>query len=90
MQNSKYIIMKSRGVLIASIYKPTKALFFKDLLVGDEIRFSIPVAASGYNVFGGGVYASYVTIENVVTGAKTSKSFNQLSIILKNFTLEEI
>lgn len=76
------IIMKSEKLEIIDIVKKTSAKMFKDLKIGSVIQLSIPVKVAGGNK---GTYASYITVENIDTGEKTGKSFNELPKLLDCF-----
>ena len=80
------IIMKSKVLEVVKINGKTQAKLFKDLKIGDKIQLSIPVDYAGFNR---GTYASYITVENIVTGNKTYKSFNLLPTLLNNFDFVE-
>ena len=80
------ITLKSDILTVKTIHKKTTAYFFKDLKIGDQIVFSIPLKGSGINSRGG-IYASYLTVENLTAKDARTISFNQLSHILGNFEL---
>lgn len=81
------ILLQSDVLKVAKINKATKAKFFTDLSVGDEVRLSIPVKAAGSN---GGTYASYITITNLKTNDSVKKSFNELAPFLNIFDFETV
>lgn len=84
---NKYFYMKSKELKITKILFKTKAKMFGKLKIGDKIQCSVPIYAPGSNK---GTYATYITVTNLQTSEKISKSFNQLASILGNFELEEI
>lgn len=80
------IYLNSKPQRVKEILKPTKAEFFRDLVEGSTIQLSLPVKPPGR---GRTLYATYVTVTNVTTGAKTQSSLTQLSV-LNNFEFEEL
>lgn len=80
------IMLESKLMRVKEVVKNTSAKMFGDLVVGDVVKFSIPIEYAG---IGRMTYASYIKCENVNTGEITDKSFNQLPKILRCFTWEE-
>jgi hypothetical protein len=81
------ILLESCFYKVVKIKKKTKACMFKDLKIGDELQFSIPIQSAGSNR---GTYASYIKIACITNGNYTTKSFNQIGSCLNNFELEEL
>lgn len=82
------IFLKSNPLVVSKILKKTSAVFFKDLKVGDHIRLSVAVKASGSN--GGSIYATYIKATNLTTGTSVHKSFTEISSCLEKFELTEM
>jgi membrane protease subunit (stomatin/prohibitin family) len=80
------IVLDSGVITVKAINKKTQAKMFKDLKVGDQIYFSVPIEAAGRNR---STYATYITVINMKTLEKTESSFNQLPTILKAFEFEQ-
>lgn len=80
------IILDSGVITVKAIKKKTQAKMFKDLKIGDQIYFSVPIEAAGRNR---STYATYITVTNMKTLEKTESSFNQLPTILKAFEFEQ-
>lgn len=72
--------------MITGIKRKTKAKMFRNLNIGDKIKFSVPLEYAGCNR---GTYATYITVTNLQTGEKTQSSFNQLPKILDAFIFED-
>jgi hypothetical protein len=83
------IVMMSEVYRITRIVKPTKAEFFRNLKVGNLVRFSMEMKGPG-RTGRSGVYASYIKIHNLSTGSYTSRSMNELDNRLENFELGEM
>lgn len=81
------IILRSKVLQVAKVESKTQAKLFKDLAVGDKIQLSVPVKYAGSNR--GRTYASYIKVENIGTGEKVYRSFNQLPMLLNNFKFIE-
>jgi hypothetical protein len=79
------IILNSDVLTISKIIKKSSAKMFEDLKVGDRLKLSIEVERSGRGP--NGIYASYIKVENVDTGAYALKSFNQIESALSCFEL---
>ena len=81
------VFLKSDILTVTKILKKTKAQMWQDIKVGDSLFLYIPIKATnkGYK---GRIYASYITIENITTGAETLISFNQADRYLKMFEFE--
>jgi ribosomal protein L19 len=77
------IILKSNIITVEKINRRSQAKMFKDLKVGDQIEFSVPLKSAGRGSRGS--YATYIIVKNINTGDTTSSSFNQLPNILKAF-----
>jgi acyl-CoA hydrolase len=85
----KMIEMKSEAQVVMKIKKKTKAVFFKDVEVGDSLRFKTYLKNVGRSSHG--TYASTVTVENLSKRTSdSSKSQSQIANILHNFELEEM
>lgn len=82
------ILMQSSVYEVVKIKKRSGAKMFKDLQVGNTIRFSVPVAYAGSNR--GRTYTTGIKVECLETGAVTYKTFNQLPPVLENFELVEV
>ncbi len=87
MENNT-IILKSNTLRVVNIIKKTKATMFTNLMVGDEVKFSVQLKIAGSNR--GNTYATYIKTKNLRTGEITLNSFNQLPKILNKFKFEEI
>lgn len=73
---------------VTAIKKATKAKLFADIREGDLLRFSMELGDPGR---GRGLYASYVTVENLTQGTSDdSKSQSQVAPLLANFELAEV
>lgn len=73
---------------VTAIKKATKAKFFEDVRVGDEIRVSMTLKAIGR---GASLYASYVTATNLTRGTSAEKSQTEMAQILDRcFELEVV
>ncbi|MGG1263755.1 hypothetical protein [Brevibacillus laterosporus] len=75
------ITMTSVVLEIVEIKNKTKAKFFKDVEVGDKLCFSVDMEHSG-SASGGGVYATYVKVENLSKGTYAYKSQSEMVNIL--------
>ncbi len=76
---------------ITAIKKPTKAVLFGDMKVGDELQFSMNMKAMA-GASGGGVYASVVTTYNLTQGTSAGgKSQTEVVNILNRcFEIEPV
>jgi len=82
------IVMISPNYRIARIVKKTRAKLFGEMREGDLIRFKSRLHHAG-SASGGGVYATYITVENVTQGTSTTQSQSIITNILRNsFELE--
>lgn len=81
------IKLKSAVYEVLEIKSKTKAEMFKNLKVGDTIRFDVEIKKAGRN---SGTYATYIRAINTGSRESTKKSFNQLPDILDKFVLTEV
>ena len=81
------IILRSGTLKVIQITRKTKAILFKDLKIGDEVEFSVPIKQAGSNR--GTTYSTYIKTKNLTTGAATTNSFNQLPPLLEAFVFEQ-
>ena len=79
------VVLRSNLFMVTAIKKPTKAVFWRDLQVGDYIRFVYRIADPGR---GNGLYAS--TIAVWCGDKKVANSPTMITQRLANFELEEI
>lgn len=79
--------MKCR-VKVKAIKKSTKAEMFKNLQVGDIVKFSVRIGAVGSNR--GRTYAACITCRNERTEEYCNKSFNEIEKFIGLFDFEEI
>jgi hypothetical protein len=82
------IVLLSSEYPVVKILKPTKAQFFQDIEEGDILRFSMVMKGAGRS--SRGLYASYITVENLTQATDTANSLNDLDNRLKNFELGEM
>ena len=78
--------MSCVGKIINILGKSTSPAF-KDVQIGDEIVFSVPIEAVGRNR---STYAVYINCTNVRTENTSCLSFNQLGRIMEKFEFEEV
>lgn len=85
------IALTSKPYRIAAIKKPTKAVLFGDMEVGDVIQFTMNMQRAG-QASGGGVYASIVKVDNLTKGTSDkSKSQTEVTKIIQNcFEIEPV
>lgn len=69
------------------VIKKSSSSAFKDLEVGDIIKFSKEIESSGRN--GSVPYANYIECFNPKTNGFSMLSFNQIERVLKNFEFEQ-
>ena len=79
------ILMKSEVVTVTKIKHKTGAKFFKDLKIGDELQFSVPLEYAGTSR--GKSYPSDVTVVNINTKDEITWTFNQMYNRLEAFEL---
>ena len=80
--------MKMRCVgKVTNILGKSDSPAFKNMQIGDEIVFCVPLRAVGGNR---STYAVYIDCTNVRTREKSCLSFNQLGRIIKKFEFEEV
>jgi hypothetical protein len=75
------IVLKTELKVLKKL-KTTKAMLFRNLIVGSKIRLTVDVTPNKG-------YAKYMQIENICTGEKISKTFAELPKILECFEFEE-
>jgi hypothetical protein len=73
--------LRSKPHKVTKIKAKTNAKMFKDVKEGDLLCFSMELKHKA-SASGGGVYASYVRVENVTQGASVYKSQSELTNIL--------
>lgn len=78
--------MRCTGMITKILGKCTSPAF-KDVQIGDEIDFSVPIKAVGHNR---STYAVYITCKNIRTNEVSELSFNQLSRIMEKFEFQEV
>lgn len=79
--------MKCRA-RVKEVKKKTKAEMFKNLQVGDIVRFSVHIGAVGSHR--GRTYATCITCRNERTDEYCNKSFNEIERFIGLFDFEEI
>ena len=79
------ILLKSDVYVVMDIFGNTKAQFFQDIKIGDELQFSLPMKNTGRS--SRGLYAVYVTINNLTQNTSTKRSLAELENRLSNFDL---
>ena len=72
---------------VTKINRKSSSPCFKDLKVGDAIKFSVPIKRAGRNR--GQTYSTYILCHNCRTGQESSASFNQIGQLLECCELEE-
>lgn len=84
------IDLQSELYEVVEIKKKTGAELFKNVKVGDRLRFSMEIEHTG-RASGGGVFASSVYILNVTQDRGAWKTQSQLVNILKNnFEIKQV
>lgn len=83
------IILKSEIIVVTGIKKKTKAVFFKDIKVGDRLYITYVLEHLG-GASGGGRYASYPHIFNLTQSNDCQISQTNMVLRLSNFELEEV
>ena len=80
--------LTSNMYVIEDIVKPTKAQLFKDLEVGDVLRFSLTIQRQG----GGrrGLHATPVQVTEVRSEASRLVTMNNLWKLLDNYRLRPV
>jgi hypothetical protein len=81
----QYILAETPVYVVTKLLKPTKDQLFRNVAVGDQLVFRVPIKKAGSNR--GRTYATYITVRNLTTHAQAIYSFNQISHI---FDLVEI
>lgn len=83
-------ILLTSGILrVTRVLKKTKAIVFKNLVVGSRIEISVPVYRTG-SKFGDTNYATRVTIQNVDTGENTKKTLTETNTCISVFEFEKV
>lgn len=72
---------------VTKINRKSSSPCFKDLKVGDVIKFSVPIIRVGRHR---GTYATYILCHNCRTDVESQLSFNQIEKVLECCELEEI
>jgi hypothetical protein len=72
---------------ITNILGKSTSPAFKDVQIGDEIEFSVPLEAVGGNR---STYAVYIDCTNLRTKGMSCLSFNQLGRIMEKFEFQEV
>jgi len=82
------IVMNSRIYIVMAVLKKTRAVFFEDIEVGDQLMFSSVLKTAGTTK--GKTYASYIQTTNITKSDYTYSSFNQLPKLIAKFELEAL
>lgn len=72
---------------VTKINRKSSSPCFKDLEIGDVIKFNVPIIRVGRSR---GTYATYILCHNCRTDVKSRLSFNQIEKVLECCELEEI
>ena len=75
---------------VTKINRKSSSPCFKDLKVGDVIKFSIPIKNVGKREGGRGSHAAYILCHNCRTNDESELSFNQIKKVLECCELEEL
>lgn len=86
-QRTDYIMLCAKAQ-IRTIRKASSSPAFAGAKEGDIIDFFVPIARVGRNRRG--THASYISCENIRTGAMSKLSFNQLSKIILGCEFEQL
>jgi hypothetical protein len=83
--------LSSANYKVTAIKKPTKAVLFGDVKVGDELKFTMKMQHVG-NGYQGRTYASTVGVHNLTQGTYDgSKSQSEVTKILqRSFEIEPV
>lgn len=83
----KLLTLKTIATVI-KINRKSSSPCFKDLKVGDMIKFSTPISYAGYSR--NGTAATYIKCYNSRTKTESKLSFNQIHNVLSCCELEEV
>lgn len=76
-------------VTVTKINRKSSSPCFKDLKIGDVIKFSIPIKNVGRSGAYRGSLAAYILCHNCRTNVESKLSFNQIEKVLECCELEE-
>ena len=76
-------------VTVTKINRKSSSPCFKDLKIGDVIKFSIPIKSVGRKCSQRGSLAAYILCHNCRTDMESQLSFNQIEKVLECCELEE-